>query len=80
MRFMLGFASGLVGLEIICIFVVWCLLIRTQKNSDVDKQGYVIAATRFRKFTYAALKRATNGFKEEIGRGAGGCCIQRCAI
>ena len=51
---------------------MWCLLIRTQKNSDVDKQGYVIAATRFRKFTYAALKRATNGFKEEIGRGAGG--------
>ncbi|KAL4649553.1 hypothetical protein ACB092_01G021700 [Castanea dentata] len=72
MKFMLEFASGLAGLEIICIFVVWCLLIRTQKNSDIDKDGYVIAANGFRKFTYSALKRATNGFKEEIGRGAGG--------
>ena len=52
---------------------MWCgLLIRTQKNSDVDKHGYVLAATGFRQFTYAALKKGYKGFKEEIGRGAGG--------
>ena len=58
------------GLEI--IFVVWCLLTRTQKLLDVDKQGYVIAAIGFRKFTYIKLKKVTQGFAKEIGRGAGG--------
>ncbi|KAL0017472.1 hypothetical protein SO802_004541 [Lithocarpus litseifolius] len=71
-KFMLWFACGVGGLEVICIFVVWCLLIRTRKSSGVDKQGYVIAATGFKKFTYAELKRATKGFTEEIGRGAWG--------
>ncbi|KAK7838292.1 putative receptor protein kinase zmpk1 [Quercus suber] len=71
-KFMLWFACGVGGLEVICIFVVWCLLIRTRKSSGADKQGYVIAATGFKKFTYAELKRATKGFTEEIGRGAWG--------
>ncbi|KAM3710321.1 hypothetical protein ACJW31_01G020400 [Castanea mollissima] len=70
-KFMLWFACG-VGLEIICIFVVWFLLIKTQKNSSADKEGYVLATTGFRYFTYAELKKATKGFTEEIGRGAGG--------
>ncbi|XP_035547140.1 putative receptor protein kinase ZmPK1 [Juglans regia] len=70
-KFLLWFASG-VGLEIICIFLVWCLLTRTQQASSVDKQGYLVAVTGFRRFTYAELKKATKDFKEEIGRGAGG--------
>ena len=70
-KFMLWFAIRVGGLEIICIFVVWCPLTRTQKILDVDKQGYVIAAIGFRKFTYAELKKATQGFAKEIGRGAG---------
>ena len=71
-KFLLWFAIRVGGLEIICIFVVWCPLTRTQKILDVDKQGYVIAAIGFRKFTYAELKKATQGFAKEIGRGAGG--------
>ena len=71
-KFMLWFACGVGGLEVICIFVVWCLLLRTRKSSGADKQGYVIAATGFKIFTYAELKRATKGFTEEIGRGAWG--------
>ena len=69
---MLWFASGVAVFEIICILVVWCLLTRTQKSSSLDKQGYVLAATVFRKFSYAELKKATKGFTEEIGRGAWG--------
>jgi serine/threonine protein kinase len=71
-KFMLRFAFGVGAFEIICILVVWCLLIITQKSSDTDKQGYVLAATVFKKFSYAELKKATRGFTEEIGRGACG--------
>ncbi|KAG6672016.1 hypothetical protein I3842_16G035200 [Carya illinoinensis] len=71
-KFMLWFICGLGGLEIVGIFLVWCLLMRTSKNSTADKQGYLPAITGFRKFTYSELKKATKGFTEEIGRGAGG--------
>ena len=71
-KFLIWFAIGVGGLEIICIFVVWCLLTRTQKILDVDMQGYVISAIGFRKFTYAEFKKATQGFAKEIGRSAGG--------
>ncbi|XP_040997882.1 putative receptor protein kinase ZmPK1 [Juglans microcarpa x Juglans regia] len=71
-KFMLWFVCGLGGLEIVGIFLVWFLLIRTPKSSSADKQGYLLAITGFRKFTYSELKKATKGFTEEIGRGAGG--------
>ncbi|KAG6674578.1 hypothetical protein I3843_15G045800 [Carya illinoinensis] len=71
-KFMLWFACGVGGLEIICIFLVWHLLSRTQQTSDVDRQGYLVAVTGFRRFTYVELKKATKDFNEEIGRGAGG--------
>ncbi|KAM4121643.1 hypothetical protein ACJW30_01G020000 [Castanea mollissima] len=71
-KFMLWFACGVGGLEVICIFVVWCLLIKTRKSSSADNQGYALAAIGFRKFTYAELKKATKGFTEEIRIGAWG--------
>ncbi|MGV7428856.1 hypothetical protein PJI19_29335, partial [Mycobacterium kansasii] len=39
---------------------------------EESKQPYLLAATGFRKFTYTELKRATKGFREEIGRGSSG--------
>ncbi|KAF5444849.1 hypothetical protein F2P56_033946 [Juglans regia] len=71
-KFMLWFVCGFGGLEIVGIFLVWFLLFRTPKSSTADKQGYLLAITGFRKFTYSELKKATKGFTEEIGRGAGG--------
>ncbi|ESW06555.1 hypothetical protein PHAVU_010G057600 [Phaseolus vulgaris] len=68
-KFMLWFAVALGGIEVVCIFVVWCFLFR--KNTD--KEGYVVAVeTGFRKFSYSELKQATKGFRDEIGRGGGG--------
>ncbi|KAL2319969.1 hypothetical protein Fmac_028938 [Flemingia macrophylla] len=68
-KFMLWFASALGGIEVVCIFLVWCFLFR----NNADKQGYALAAeTGFRKFSSSELKKATKGFSEEIGRGAGG--------
>ncbi|XP_027337604.1 putative receptor protein kinase ZmPK1 [Abrus precatorius] len=72
---MLWFASGLGGVEILCIFLVWCFLFRNNKKLQVgvEKQGYALAAaTGFQKFTYSELKQATRGFSQEIGRGGGG--------
>ncbi|XP_018820750.2 putative receptor protein kinase ZmPK1 [Juglans regia] len=71
-KFMLWFACGVGGVEIICIFLVWCLSSRTQQASNVDKQDCLVAVTGFRRFTYAELKKATKDFNAEIGRGAGG--------
>jgi serine/threonine protein kinase len=71
-KILLWFACGLEGLEVICIVLVWCLLTKGQQSWGANKQGYLPAATRFKKFTYAKLKKATKGFSEEIGRGAGG--------
>ncbi|XVE70150.1 hypothetical protein DITRI_Ditri10aG0048700 [Diplodiscus trichospermus] len=64
-------ACAVGGMEIITIFFVWCFLTRTRNNSS-PTAGYLLATTGFRKFTYAELKKATNNFSEEIGRGAGG--------
>ncbi|KAF2290038.1 hypothetical protein GH714_001128 [Hevea brasiliensis] len=44
----------------------------THQDTGAVKPGYLQIATGFRKFTYAELKKATRGFREEIGRGAGG--------
>ncbi|QCE04666.1 putative receptor protein kinase ZmPK1 [Vigna unguiculata] len=70
-KFMLWFAISFGGIEVVCIFMVWCFLFRN--NGMLPRQGYVLAAaTGFRKFSYSELKHATKGFSEEIGRGGGG--------
>ncbi|XP_057744016.1 putative receptor protein kinase ZmPK1 [Arachis stenosperma] len=69
--FLLWFAAAIGVLEMTCIFVV-LFLIKCQHNSSMDPHGHHLAAVGFRKFTYSELKKATKGFSQEIGRGAGG--------
>ncbi|KAF4359863.1 putative receptor protein kinase ZmPK1 [Cannabis sativa] len=73
-EFVLWFACGVGGVEIIVILIVWLFVIGTNENSSLDniQAGYLLAATGFKKFSYLELKKATNGFNLEIGRGAGG--------
>ncbi|KAM5565759.1 putative receptor protein kinase ZmPK1 [Rosa sericea] len=71
-KFLLWFAYGVAGVEIICIILVWGLLSSTFSKSNEDIHGYLLTATGFKRFSYAELKTATRGFSEEIGRGAGG--------
>ncbi|TQE10714.1 hypothetical protein C1H46_003617 [Malus baccata] len=62
-KFLLWFAIGVGGFEIICILLVWGLLSNTtRRNSNEDMQGYVLAGTGFKRFSYAELKKATRGF------------------
>ncbi|XP_028781001.1 putative receptor protein kinase ZmPK1 [Neltuma alba] len=72
-KFLLWFSVAVGVLEVLCISLIWCSLIRPKKSSDSNPQVYnFLSPFRFRKFTYSELKQATKGFKEEIGRGAGG--------
>ncbi|KAK7338914.1 hypothetical protein VNO77_19548 [Canavalia gladiata] len=71
-RFFLWLATAVGGLEMVCFLMIWGFLIRTRQKSSTDKQGYHLKAVEFRKFSYSELKKATKGFGEEIGRGAGG--------
>ncbi|KAK6939662.1 S-locus glycoprotein domain [Dillenia turbinata] len=68
---LLWFASALGGFEVICVISVWFFLFRDQKKSVAD-QGYHLAATGFKRFTYAEIQKATSNFITEIGRGGGG--------
>lgn len=63
----------LAAVELVCFTIVLCFL-NLSRNGKVDKkaQGYILAATRFQEFTYTELRKATRGFREEIGSGAGG--------
>ncbi|XP_015865987.3 putative receptor protein kinase ZmPK1 [Ziziphus jujuba] len=74
LKFVLWFAVSLGGVEFICISLVFCFLFwNSSEDLDKDTQEYMLAATtRFQKFSYDELKKATRGFHEEIGRGAGG--------
>ncbi|XWS24178.1 hypothetical protein CRYUN_Cryun28dG0078500 [Craigia yunnanensis] len=71
-KFMLWFASALGGVEIISIFLVWFFLNRARQEKNVHKEGYLLAATGFNRFTFDELKEATKNFSEEIGRGGRG--------
>ncbi|MED6133820.1 hypothetical protein PIB30_031832 [Stylosanthes scabra] len=71
LNFFLWFAAAIGVLEIICIFIVY-ILIKSHHGSSIDQHGYQLATVGFRKFSYSELKKATKGFSQEIGRGAGG--------
>ncbi|XP_075656988.1 putative receptor protein kinase ZmPK1 [Castanea sativa] len=72
-KLLLWFATTVGGMEVTCVLLVWLFLLRTSKhpNPDPALQGYLLT-TKFKRFTFDDLRKATRGFKEVIGRGAGG--------
>ncbi|KAM7252166.1 hypothetical protein ACFE04_024049 [Oxalis oulophora] len=71
-KFLLWFAIAVGSVEMICIFLVWFFVFRGENDPNKDIQGYLLIASKFKKFSYSELKKATRGFSEEIGRGGGG--------
>ncbi|GLT89937.1 hypothetical protein SLE2022_078950 [Rubroshorea leprosula] len=71
-KVLLWFSTALGIVEFICIFLVWCILFRSNEDNKVTTEEYVQAANRFRRYTYSELKKATKNFTEEIGRGGAG--------
>ncbi|GLT40194.1 hypothetical protein SLA2020_143470 [Shorea laevis] len=72
LKFLVWFSSGVGVVEFIFIFLVWCILFRSNEDDKPTAPGYTQVATGFRRYTYSELKKATNGFSEEIGRGGAG--------
>lgn len=71
LNFLLKFSIVVGILESISIFLVWFVLFRSDEGNKAA-QGYIETATRFRRYTFSELKKATKNFTEEIGRGGGG--------
>ncbi|BAT84381.1 hypothetical protein LR48_Vigan743s000500 [Vigna angularis] len=71
-RFFLWVAIVIGAIESVCVFVVWVFIVKTRRKSHADEHDYHPLTDRFRKYSYSELKKATKGFSEEIGRGAGG--------
>ncbi|KAI4305501.1 hypothetical protein L6164_028864 [Bauhinia variegata] len=70
-KVLLWLACVIAGIEVVGFSIVWSFLTITKKKSGVD-QSYQLTPSGFRKFSYSELKKATNGFSHEIGRGGGG--------
>jgi hypothetical protein len=70
-KLLLWFAITVGGAEVTCVLLVLFFLFRTDKHSDTTEQGYLLT-TRFRRFTFAELRKATKGFSEVIEQGARG--------
>ncbi|KAI3672940.1 hypothetical protein L6452_39044 [Arctium lappa] len=69
LRFMLKFSIILGVIESMCLFVFFFYI--NQKAPGATTQ-YLAVTTGSRRFTYDEIKKASNKFREEIGRGGGG--------
>nr|XP_034899517.1 putative receptor protein kinase ZmPK1 isoform X2 [Populus alba] len=50
----------------------WWFLFGKRGSPNLAEDGYNLVLSPFRRFTYTELKKATNNFKEELGRGGSG--------
>ncbi|PRQ43118.1 putative protein kinase RLK-Pelle-SD-2b family [Rosa chinensis] len=72
MKYLIGVVSSFAIIEAICIGLAWWYVFRKQAHEELVSMGYMtlaINAVGFKHFTYAELKKATNDFKQEIGKG-----------
>ncbi|RVX06111.1 putative receptor protein kinase ZmPK1 [Vitis vinifera] len=70
--YLYSFASALGALEVLFIVSGWWFLFRVPKVTSPVEDGYGPISSQFRKFSYTELKKATNNFKVELGRGGFG--------
>ncbi|CAB4315021.1 unnamed protein product [Prunus armeniaca] len=72
MVYLVGFVSSFAIIEAICIGLTWWYAFRKHAHEEFVNMGYIAVAMGFKRFTYAELKRATDGFKQEVGKGGFG--------
>uniref|UniRef100_A0A6N2KIU0 Receptor-like serine/threonine-protein kinase n=1 Tax=Salix viminalis TaxID=40686 RepID=A0A6N2KIU0_SALVM len=70
--YLYAFASAIGLIELLFVVSGWWFLFRKHGVPALAEDGYHVLSNRFRRFTYAELKKATNNFKEEVGRGGSG--------
>ncbi|XP_042475319.1 putative receptor protein kinase ZmPK1 [Macadamia integrifolia] len=70
--YLYAFVSILGAIEILFITLGWWFIFRGNGMPTSVEDGYQAISNQFRKFTYRELRRSTNKFKEELGRGGSG--------
>ncbi|KAJ4977928.1 hypothetical protein NE237_008708 [Protea cynaroides] len=70
--YLYSFASVIGAIEILFISLGWWFIFRRNGIPKSVEDGYQAISSQFRKFTYKELRKATNNFKEELGRGGSG--------
>ncbi|KAM0042207.1 putative protein kinase RLK-Pelle-SD-2b family [Helianthus debilis subsp. tardiflorus] len=68
-KFMFWFSIILGGIEVLCFLFFYLI---TKRTSGKTTQSYFAIATRFKRFTFDEIMKASRKFREEIGRGGGG--------
>ncbi|XP_038718723.1 putative receptor protein kinase ZmPK1 [Tripterygium wilfordii] len=72
-HYLYSFAAVLGGIEILLVIAgFWLFFGRRHGLPASGEDGYKLMSSQFRKFGHAELKKATENFKEELGRGASG--------
>ncbi|KAJ9694811.1 hypothetical protein PVL29_010337 [Vitis rotundifolia] len=70
--YLYSFASAIGAMEILFIVSSWWFLFRVHNVPSSAEDGYGPISSPFRRFSYTELKKATNNFKVELGRGGFG--------
>ncbi|XP_051132049.1 putative receptor protein kinase ZmPK1 [Andrographis paniculata] len=64
-----SFAGILGGIELIFVAIGWWFLFRKHNIPASVEAGYRMISSQFRRYSYSELKKATNDFRQELGRG-----------
>ncbi|CAA3018437.1 putative receptor protein kinase ZmPK1 [Olea europaea var. sylvestris] len=67
-----SFCGALGAIELIFITLGWWFLFRKHGVPASVEAGYRMISSHFTRFNYGELKKATNNFREELGRGGSG--------
>ncbi|CAA6655046.1 unnamed protein product [Spirodela intermedia] len=67
-----AFVAALGLIELLFMATGWWFVFGHQASRRSTEEGYRLMTSQFRKFTYRELKKATDNFKHELGRGGAG--------
>ncbi|KAL3531770.1 hypothetical protein ACH5RR_005291 [Cinchona calisaya] len=70
--YLYSFCSALGAIEVLIFALAWFFLFTKGGVPATLEAGYHMIASQFRRFSYDELKKATENFKEELGRGGSG--------
>ncbi|XP_052174615.1 putative receptor protein kinase ZmPK1 [Diospyros lotus] len=72
MKYLISFVTMVGVIEMVCIGLGWWFFLQKHVHEELVNMGYIALAMDFRRFTFSELKRATQNFKQEIGKGGFG--------
>ncbi|KAM0894772.1 hypothetical protein ACQ4PT_024240 [Festuca glaucescens] len=70
--YFLSSALTLLFIEVTLITAGCWVVYKWERRPEIEDEGYTIISSQFRIFSYRELQKATNYFKEELGRGGSG--------